>query len=231
MVKPVKNHRWDLSVSEAKEIQQDLAKLVKIRPLPDNIKKVAGVDVHFTPDKKFAVCVAVLLSFPGLEILEKVYASCSLRFPYVPGYLAFREGESILFALEKMKDLPDVLLFDAAGLAHPQRFGLACHIGILLDKPSIGCAKSLLYGKAEEPGEKKGDSSPIISPDGEKLGLALRTRDRTRCIYVSVGHLADLAGARRLTLACCSGYRIPEPLRHAHKIAKKISRNPGSFNF
>jgi deoxyribonuclease V len=141
-----------------------------------------------------------------------------VSFPYVPGLLAFREGPIVLAALERLAERPDVLIFDAQGLAHPRRMGLATHLGILLDVPSVGCAKSRLCGKETEPGEEKGSWTPLLDR-GEVIGAVVRTRSRVRPVYVSVGHRVDLETAVSLVLSCATKYRLPEPTRWAHRVA------------
>jgi deoxyribonuclease V len=142
----------------------------------------------------------------------------TISFPYVPGLLAFREGPVVLAALARLKDRPDVLIFDAHGLAHPRRMGLASHLGILLDTPAVGCAKSRLVGLHEEPDESKGGWTPLVHEE-EVIGAVVRTRDRVRPVYVSIGHRVDLETAISLTLGCTSRYRLPEPIRWAHRVA------------
>jgi deoxyribonuclease V len=142
----------------------------------------------------------------------------AVSFPYVPGLLAFREGPVVLAALAKLQDQPDVLIFDAHGLAHPRRMGLASHLGVLLDRPTVGCAKSRLVGVHEEPDESRGSWTPLTDAD-EWIGAVVRTRDHVRPVYVSIGHRVDLKTAISLTLGCTSRYRLPEPIRWAHRVA------------
>jgi len=144
--------------------------------------------------------------------------------PYVPGLLSFREAPAILGALSRLNSLPDVLLVDGHGLAHPRRFGLACHLGVLLDMPTIGCAKSILIGEVG-PLNGSAGSITILRIEGEELGLAIRTRPGVKPVYVSVGHRADLDSATRILLASCRGYRIPEPIRYAHRLASQRQTN------
>ncbi|MBN1956221.1 MAG: endonuclease V [Anaerolineae bacterium] len=209
-------HSWDVSLLEARGLQQRLRARVRIEPLPASICVVGGVDASFAAG--MARAAAVLFSFPDLEPLEAVTAEAPLRFPYLPGLLAFREGPAVLAALAKLKRQADVLLFDAHGLAHPRRMGLAAHIGVLLDRPSVGCAKSRLCGEHPELSSERG-SWVELTEDGEVIGACVRTRTGVRPLYVSVGHRADLETAVRVTLACCHGCRLPEPTRWAHRVA------------
>jgi len=195
---------------------------VRIEPLP-RPRLIAGADVALPPGAGEAVAGVVVIRLPSFEIVERRFAVAPLRFPYVPGYLSFREGEVVLAALRQLRSDPDLFLFDGQGICHPRRFGLAAHLGVILDRPSVGCAKSLLCGKHAEPAARRGSKRRIIL-DGETVGLALRTRDGVRPVYVSIGHRADLAGAARAVLACCRGYRIPEPLREAHRWTGEVSR-------
>jgi deoxyribonuclease V len=215
-VRPVLSHPWDVSPVEAREVQNRLRECVSIRPLARQPKVVAGVDVSVKGG--VARAAVVLLSYPGLVPSQAVTAEMPVSFPYVPGLLAFREGPVVLAALERSADRPDVLIFDAQGLAHPRRMGLATHLGILLDMPSVGCAKSRLCGQETEPGEEKGCWTPLLDGD-EVIGAVVRTRSHVRPVYVSVGHRADLETAVSLVLSCSAKYRLPEPTRWAHRVA------------
>ena len=160
----------------------------------------------------------MVLSYPTLETVECRIARTEVAFPYVPGLLSFRETPVLVPVLESLALRPDVLLVDGQGIAHPRRFGIACHLGLLFDIPTIGCAKSRLTGKFEEPGQAKGSHAEL--KDGEEvIGAALRTRDGTRPIFVSIGHKVDLESALRIVLGCVGKYRIPEPTRRAHLAA------------
>ena len=210
-------HPWDLPAGEAIALQEKLRERVVIQLLElGAIKTVAGVDASYRGGQ--ARAAAVVLGFPALEPLEQAVCQMPVSFPYVPGLLSFREAPVILEALSRLKTTPDVLIVDGHGLAHPRRFGLACHLGVLLELPSLGCAKSILIGEAAPPGEAPGDASELIW-QGELLGMALRTRAFARPVYVSVGHRIDLPSAVRVVLACGSGYRSPEPTRLAHRLA------------
>jgi deoxyribonuclease V len=185
------------------------------------VRYVAGADVSTEGDRAFAT-VAVL-DFPGLSVVEVQGFEAPLEFPYVPGLLAFREIPSVAGALRKVETAVDAVILDAQGLAHPRRMGLASHIGLFLDVPTVGCAKSLLVGKFEEPGPKKGDATDLVHR-GEVVGRVVRTRERVSPVYVSVGNGIDLDSAVELVLACCTRYRLPEPTRQAHNAANRLRR-------
>jgi deoxyribonuclease V len=193
------------------------SQIVTDAPLPlGSIKWVAGVDISVKESQGRAA--VVLLRYPEMVVEEAVLAEQSVSFPYVPGLLAFREGPSILAAMAKLSQRPDVLIFDGHGLAHPRRIGIACHIGLWTGLPSVGCAKSILVGGHGELGAQKGDWAPLVDR-GEVIGVALRTRVGVKPVYVSEGHLVDLDTARELVLRCCTRYRLPEPTRQAHRAA------------
>ena len=211
-------HPWKVSPKEAIGIQFRLRD--QIVPVWDGIevRTIAGADVGF-PDKRTVLAAVVVMTYPGLEIVELSVKTGRCTFPYVPGLLAFREIPGLLSALEALQSEPEVLLCDAQGIAHQRRMGLAAHVGILLDRPVIGCAKSVLYGKFEEPDETKGSFSYMYDKEGEVIGAALRTRNSVRPVYVSVGNRIDLDTAMDIVLRCSPKYRIPEPLRQAHKLS------------
>jgi deoxyribonuclease V len=209
-------HAWDLSPAEAARQQVRLRAYVRLEPLPADLRRVGGVDVAYRGGR--ARAAAVVLDFPALLVVEQAAAAVDVSFPYMPGLLAFREAPAILAALERLGALPGVLLVDGHGLAHPRRFGLASHLGVLLDLPTVGVAKSVLTGSFPNPGQSPGSQAELISED-EVLGVALRTRAGSRPVIVSVGHRADLESAVRLVLACTRRSRLPEPLRLAHHLA------------
>lgn len=188
------------------------------------VRHVAGADVSTEGGVGYAT--VVVLSFPGLEVVEVRGYEEKLRFPYVPGLLAFREIGPVFGALRKVETEVDAIVFDAHGRAHPRGLGLASHAGLFLDVPSVGCAKSRLVGKHEEPGPEKGDATDLVYR-GEVVGRVLRTRKNVSPVYVSVGDKADLEGAVRLVLACCTRYRLPETTRKAHDAANRLRRGEG----
>ena len=212
-----KLHSWNVSTREARDIQLRLRD--RLQPIWDGrkVSTVAGADVGF-PDKNTVLATVVVLSFPELEVLESSLSTQDCTFPYVPGLLTFREAPGLLSALENIETAPDVLLCDGQGIAHQRRMGLAAHVGLLLDIPVIGCAKSVLCGTFDEPGERRGDYSYMFDK-GEIVGAAVRTRDRVKPVYVSTGNRIDLTTAIDLVLRCSPKYRIPRPLRLAHRLS------------
>jgi deoxyribonuclease V len=220
-----KLHGWEMTPREAVELQKSMRERVRITPPRKKIKTVAGADISFNKFEPTVYAGVVVLALPSLEVVEEVGVVSESKFPYVPGLLSFREAPSVLEAWSKLKTEPDAVMFDGQGIAHPRRVGIASHVGLFLDRPTFGCAKSVLVGKYEEPGEERGSWSPMIDPkNGETVGAALRTKTRTHPIYVSPGHLIDLASAVELTLACDGGYRQPEPTRRAHHLVNALRR-------
>jgi len=216
-------HRWDLTPKEARAVQRELANRVVTEDRLGEVGTVAGLDLGFPRDlsgREVASAVVVVLSLPSLEVIEQRVAERPVEFPYVPGLLSFRESPVALAALELLETRPDVLIVDGQGFAHPRRFGIACHLGVLLDLPSIGCAKSILVGRAAEPGPDPGDWTPL-EDRGETIGAALRTRPKTKPVYVSVGHRVSLETAVELVVRCGRGYRLPEPTRLADRVASR----------
>lgn len=212
-------HPWNLTPREAVARQRELAALVKTSDrLPDEIRSVAGVDVGFEEGGQVTRAAAVVLSFPNLKPLRSAIARRPTEFPYVPGLLSFRELPAVLEALRQLPELPDVILCDGQGRAHPRRFGIACHLGVLLDHPTLGVAKTRLIGTHGEPGPNKGDWAPLLDA-GEVIGAVLRTRPGVRPLYISCGHRVSLETAIALTLACTGRWRLPETTRAAHRLA------------
>ncbi len=222
-------HRWDVSPAEAVEIQKRLASQIIRRDEVCNPCYIAGVDISSGRARDKATAAVVVLSYPELDLVDASVIYAETSFPYVPGLLSFRETPLLIKAFEKLKIEPDLVLVDGQGFAHPRRMGFACHLGLVLDKPTIGCAKSLLIGSHLEVGNKVGSYAEIID-NSEVIGAAVCTRERVRPVYVSIGHRVDLAAAIRWTLSCCRGYRIPEPLRSAHQAAYG-SLKTGKINF
>jgi deoxyribonuclease V len=218
-------HEWGLAPREAVELQKSLRERVRLAPLRKKIRTVAGADISFNKFSPVVWAAVVVLSLPSLEVVEEAGVVSETKFPYVPGLLSFRETPSVLEAWAKLKTEPDAVMFDGQGIAHPRRVGIASHVGLLINRPTFGCAKSVLVGKYEEPEEERGSWSPMIDPKNkETIGAALRTKTRTHPIYVSPGHLIDLEGAIKLTLACDGGYRQPEPTRRAHLLVNAMRR-------
>lgn len=210
-------HDWTLDHHAAIELQRSLAPQVEFEDrLVQPLRRVAGVDVSCRWQGRMFHAAVVVLSFPALEPLETVTTSMEVDFPYISGLLSFRELPVILRALEKLQQAPDLLLVDGQGIAHPRRLGLASHLGLWLDLPTIGCAKSRLYGKHGEVGVGRGDQAQLLNPSGEEIGTVLRTRKQVKPLYVSPGHRICVATAAELVLSCCDRYRLPEPIRAAH---------------
>ena len=225
-------HNFDLTPSEARKLQGELSSEVEDGPPLDlgSIRYVAGADVSTEEDAAYAT--VVVLSFPDLSLVEVQGFEAPLTFPYVPGLLAFREIPSVAGALKKVESPVDVVIFDAHGLAHPRRMGLATHMGLFIDVPAIGCAKNRLVGDCEEPGKEKGSATDLVHR-GEVVGKVLRTRTNVSPVYVSAGNGTDLESAADLVLACCPKYRLPETTRQAHKTANELRRgeDPGRTLF
>jgi deoxyribonuclease V len=218
-------HRWDLSVREAIALQKEVATAIERRDRLGDVRTIAGVDVAYgrlgrTADARAA---AVLFDAATLEVLERAAIEMAISFPYVPGLLTFREAPAAIAAIEALRLRPDLLLCDGQGLAHPRRCGFASHLGLALDLPSIGAAKSRLTGSHEEPGSERGDWMPLLD-DGEVIGACVRTRPGARPIYVSIGHRVTLETAIRFVLRCTTRYRLPEPTRLADQFSKSKTR-------
>ncbi len=212
-------HPWDITIAEAKAIQQRLSGLVEEADRLGPIRFVAGIDLSGVRSTGNATAAAVLLSFPGLQPVEESRVEAPLEFPYIPGFLSFREAPLMLAALRRLKTEPDLILVDGQGRAHPRGLGIACHLGLILDKPTIGCAKSRLVGQFDEPEEEAGSTSPLVYR-GKVVGTVLRTKRRVKPIFVSVGHRVSLPSAVDLALRCTlPGQRLPEPTRQAHLAA------------
>lgn len=204
---------------EAIALQRHLAERVVQKDKFTRLKHVAGIDVGFEGlRKEIARAAVIVLSFPDLKVVESRIQRMPVSFPYIPGLLAFREAPVILGAIEKLLNIPDLLMIDGQGRAHPRRLGIASHLGVILNCPSIGCAKSRLVGKARVPTNKFGATSDLVDGD-ETVGLVVRSRENTNPLYVSIGHRVSLRTAADLVLACTRGYRLPEPTRLAHKLA------------
>ena len=212
------SHSWDLPIEEAKALQLKLAeKVITKTPFAlSDIQTVAGVDVGFEGD--VARAAIVVLDFPGLAPVDYAVGRVPVSFPYIPGLLTFREGPSVLAALEKLTTMPDLYIFDGQGQAHPRRIGLASHMGVLMDEPTIGCAKSRLVGEYQEPHREAGHWTPLNAGE-EVIGAVVRTRTGVKPVFVSIGHRVDLATAINVVLNCTRGYRLPETTRYAHRVA------------
>lgn len=217
-VKPAIQHGWNLSIEQAKALQLELSQRVIINDCFGDVHHVAGVDVGFEQQGKITRAAIAVLSFPELKLVDTALARCDTVFPYVPGYLSFRELPAVMQALKKLHIRPDLLLCDGQGIAHPRRFGIACHLGVLTDLPSIGVAKSRLIGTYQEPGPHKGNRA-VLRDGKERIGTVLRTRDGVKPLFISPGHRISHASAVKWVLACTTRYRLPETTRHAHRLA------------
>jgi deoxyribonuclease V len=218
----IKNlHNWDLTPKEAIALQKEMADQVIYSKFDKKIKTVAGLDCSFSKDKKNIIACLIVLSAENFEIIEASYSVQAVKFPYIPGLLSFREAPACIAAAEKLKTTPDTIIVDGQGTAHPRRFGIACHLGLFFDIPTIGCAKSRLIGEFDEPAGLRGSASELTDK-GEVIGSVLRTRDNVKPVFVSVGHKCRLEDAIRIVLQCCSKFRIPEPSRIAHQTVTKL---------
>jgi deoxyribonuclease V len=235
----VRRHPWDVSPQEARVIQETLRESWVGKDRLGKIRTVAGLDAAFVltgsqamrgkrsnrlREANRAIGCVVVFRFPEMKEMAREFAVLSLEFPYLPGLLSFREIPVLLAALNKVRELPDLLFCDGQGYAHPRRFGLASHLGVLLDKPSIGCAKSILIGTHGALQAKAGSWTELVDEKagGERIGAVVRTRDSVRPVYVSQGHRVSLESAIRLTLQATDGYRIPRPTRAADHFASEI---------
>jgi deoxyribonuclease V len=208
---------WPDNIEEARKFQEELRKGIKLEPLSEPPASVAGCDASYSEGKVIgAVC---LYKYPEIELIQKTVAYKKCGFPYVPGFLSFREGAALMEAIQKLSSRPDLLIFDGQGIAHPRGMGIASHLGVLLDIPSVGCAKSRLVGNYREPGRIKGEQSAIVV-NGQSKGAVLRTRTDVKPVFVSPGHRVDIKGAVDLVIKCTGKYRLPEPVRCAHRVAE-----------
>lgn len=220
---PSSLHSWNVSPSEAVKIQQEVRKKVQIEPLVDPIQYVAGADISFDRGSDEFHAGFVILRFPSLELCGHSLVRVRSKFPYVPGLLSFREAPALLEAWDQLPAQPDVIVLDGHGIAHPRRLGIASHFGVWVDKPTIGCAKKLLVGMHESLGPEAGANAPIYDRQ-EIIGVALRSRDNVKPIYISPGHRTDLRSALEVVGACLTRYRLPEVTRYAHQLVNQLRR-------
>jgi deoxyribonuclease V len=216
---PAIDHPWDVSPKEAISLQQRLRKRVVLVDDLGEVQTIAGVDVSYHAEPKKARAVVALVSYPDLSLESYTSATISISFPYVPGLLSFREIPPLIQCFGKLTKRPDLILCDGHGLAHPRRFGLACHLGILYNLPSIGVAKRLLVGEHQDVPQVRGAWQPIRM-EGEIIGAALRTRPQTRPVYISIGHRVSLETAIQWVMDCTTRYRLPETTRWSHRLSK-----------
>ncbi len=217
-------HSWDVSPKEAVRIQKQIREKIipygKVQP----VRLVAGADVAYDKKSNTTYAGVAVLRLPDLAMVETNVASCPTSFPYIPGLLTFREAPAIVQVLEKVQSNPDVLFIDGHGLSHPRSVGIASHIGLLIDRPVIGCAKSLLVGDYADPDSPRGSQSYLFNRNSDIIGAVVRTRDKVKPVFISIGHRIDLEEAIKLTLSCGKGYRIPEPTRQADLLVEKAKR-------
>lgn len=219
-------HAWSLTPRKAIAVQRQLARRVSIIKSRQIIRWVAGLDAAFSRDQQFCIAGVVLWDLRETRIVEQCTADRRLTFPYIPGLLSFRELPACLAALRKLRHEPDLLMCDGQGLAHPRRFGIACHLGVIVDLPALGCAKSRLVGAHVEPAQSRGSRVPLLE-GGEILGTVLRTQSGIKPVYVSIGHKIDLPTAERIVLDCALKYRLPEPTRQADRLVAMARQNQG----
>ena len=217
-MKLVPLHRWDLTPKQAMALQAELAGRVLREDGVGEVRRVAGVDVGFEDGGKVTQAAVAVLDFPGFAVVERIVVREPTRFPYIPGLLSFREAPAVLAAFERLRVLPDLVLYDGQGIAHPRRFGIASHVGVALDTPTIGVAKTRLIGEHRRLPERKGAWVPLVDR-GETIGAVLRTRAGVTPLYVSIGHRVSLESAVRWVMACTTRYRLPETTRWAHHLA------------
>lgn len=216
-------HSWNVTPKEAAAEQLKLAGQVEITEFRGKISLVAGTDLSYDRANDMLFAAVLVFSFPDLELIETQSTIAKSTFPYVPGLLSYRELPPLLECFRKLRNVPDIVLCDGQGIAHPRRFGLASHLGILLKIPTVGCAKSRLTGSGNEPGLEKGKWSPL-NDEGEEIGRIVRTRTGVKPMYISVGHLCDIETATEVTIKCCIKYRQPEPNRLAHHEVNSIRK-------
>jgi deoxyribonuclease V len=220
----IKNlHNWNVTVKKAIELQKSLAKQVQMRRFDKKLRTIAGIDCAFTADKKNIIACVVVLSAKTFDIIETSYTIKAVNFPYIPGLLSFREAPACLAAAEKLTVIPDCFIVDGQGIAHPRRLGIASHLGLFLDIPTIGCAKSRLIGDFKQPLSQKGSTSPLMDK-GEIIGSVVSTRSDVKPVFVSIGHKCRLNDAVRIVLDCCTKYRLPEPSRLAHQMVTRLKK-------
>jgi deoxyribonuclease V len=222
-VKALRLHPWNVTPREAAKIQLRIRRHLELDDRLPTIKRVAGADVALDLERRRAIAGVIIYDFPEMQEVERVWAERPLTFPYVPGLLSFREIPVLLKAFARVRHAPDLIFYDGHGFAHPRRFGIACHLGVLLDRPSIGCAKSLLVGTHDDPPRQAGAWAPLLEGD-EVLGAVLRTRERVKPIYITQGHRISLPQAIKFARAVCDGFRIPRPTRDADHFVAAVKR-------
>lgn len=214
-------HPWKVSPAEAIQIQEKLRKRLRLRPPKTRLKTVAAGDVAYSREDDMTYAAFLLFTYPDLNFLESASAKGRASFPYIPGFLTFREAPILLKAFSRLKTRPDLILIDGQGIAHPRFMGIAAHIGLILNLPAIGCAKSRLIGTHEKLAPDRGKTVPLLVGD-RTAGMVLRTRAGVKPVYVSPGYKMNMETSVKIVLSLCRGYRIPEPLRQAHMFVSKL---------
>jgi deoxyribonuclease V len=220
-------HPWDVTPAEGKDIQNDLRKRVVLENDFSRVDMIAGADMSIDKSANEGFAGVIVYTFPELNEVERRHAHRKIAFPYIPGLLAFREAPVLLEAFAMLENEPDIIVFDGQGIAHPRWLGIATHMGLVLDKPTIGCAKSRLVGSFEEPGNEVGNYSPLVF-GGKTIGAVLRTKKNVNPIFVSQGHRIALKTCIDILLQCDDGYRVPKPTREADHFVGEIKRSPAS---
>ncbi len=208
-------HPWNVTLEEARELQSHLSRQIKETVLPSTIRQVAGFDVSYLKERNLIIAGMAILGYPSLDLIDQFLLTDRIPFPYIPGYLSFREAPVLLKLIRQNCDLADIYVFDGHGIAHPRGLGIASHIGVMVQKPSIGCAKKKLIGQYDEPMMTKGAISPLIYQD-RIVGNVVRTKNNIKPVYISIGNRISLKDATEFILTCTNKYRIPEPTRQAH---------------
>ena len=214
-------HDWNINLKQAREIQLELRKRIRFETVPMPVTAVAGLDCAYSRRFGMMFAVVVVMAYDTLQIVEVTSATVPVSFPYVPGYLTFREAPALLAALDRLQSEPDVFIFDGQGIMHPLRMGIASHIGVLIDRPSVGCAKKRLYGNIVMPDNDAG-ARAMVHQDGEVIGAVLRTKSNVKPVYVSPGHRCTVSDAVNIVRHCVTAYRLPEPTRQAHIAVGKL---------
>jgi deoxyribonuclease V len=217
-------HPWNVTIDQAKDIQLALQPKIVLQPLTAPPHRVAGADVAYSRDGKHCFAAVTVFAFPAMTVVEQATAMTVVTFPYVPGFLTFREAPALLMAFEQIQQAPDLILFDGQGVAHPRGLGIATHLGLLLDRPAIGCAKSVLVGKYEQPLPTAGSRSDLIYR-GKSIGAVVRTRDQVKPLFISPGFKITLEEAIHWVLQTCCGFRLPEPIRRSHVAVNQMRVN------
>ena len=212
-------HDWDLNTAQAIELQKQLSRKIICFGKIENYPLIAGVDVSVDRQNQARAAV-VVLNYPELKVIKTVSVESKTNFPYIPGLLSFREIPLLLLAFQRLKQCPALIMVDGQGIAHPRKMGLASHLGLILDTPTIGCAKSHLCGDFSEPGKYSGDFTYLKGREDEVIGAVLRTKTNIKPLYISIGHKIDLSSSIHWVLQCCQGYRLPEPTRLAHQASR-----------